>query len=276
MKGLVLALPERWAMANPAGGEEGDREEGPTIVAAKAATGRVLSLAVEGLDMLSGCAGIFGESLERAEMYVVRCLLTAKRNLVPVCSRRRSWFACRWVERLRILGLQRAAAHQQRDQVGSAQPQLISSRPAAAVEAVPAAPSTMPPVTALGVSRSSTTTTDTTGSGASTPTLESSFSHLQRSFSSDATTEPSVSTSDGRAEPMDADEDTRSQSSARVRKWEAQAAGTDVDGADAGLPAVGGTAGERGKKSRVASVNAATDRPAGSVAIQEMEMRDSP
>jgi hypothetical protein len=70
VKDLVLALPERWAMANPAGGEEGDREEGPTIVAAKAATGRVLSLAVEGLDMLSGCAGIFGESLERAEMCV--------------------------------------------------------------------------------------------------------------------------------------------------------------------------------------------------------------
>jgi hypothetical protein len=69
VKGLVLALPERWAMANPGGGG-GQEEEGPTISAAKAATGRVLSLAVEGLDMLSGCAAVFGESLERAEMYV--------------------------------------------------------------------------------------------------------------------------------------------------------------------------------------------------------------
>jgi hypothetical protein len=193
--------------------------------------------------------------------------------------------SCRWVERLRILGLQRAAAHQHRDQASSAQPQLISAGPLEAREGVPPAAFAMPPPTAFGASRSSTTTTtttDTTGSGASTPTLESSFSHLQQSISSDATTEPSVSTyggadgASGRAEPMDAEDEGRGMSSARVRKWESQAAGADIDGDNIELPAVGGTAGERGKKSRVASIDATVDRPAGPGAIQEMEMRESP
>ncbi|KAL7412366.1 transcription factor Opi1-domain-containing protein [Mrakia frigida] len=92
VRGFILHLPERWADANQRqmteGGGAGAAGTGaaggaPTTGVAKEAAGRVLTLAVESLDMLQGVAQVFGESLERAES---------------------------WIERLRVLGLQRQQA----------------------------------------------------------------------------------------------------------------------------------------------------------------------
>ena len=78
VRGFILHLPERWADANQRQmSQEGSSSTGaapaaggaPTTGVAKEAAGRVLTLAVESLDMLQGVAQVFGESLDRAERY---------------------------------------------------------------------------------------------------------------------------------------------------------------------------------------------------------------
>ena len=79
VRGFILHLPERWADANQRQMAQGGAATNgansapggaPTTGVAKEAAGRVLTLAVESLDMLQGVAQVFGESLERAERYV--------------------------------------------------------------------------------------------------------------------------------------------------------------------------------------------------------------
>lgn len=84
VRGFVLSLPERWQegtaqMLVPGEISPGGVDAGavavagslePTVGIARGAAGRVLVLAVESLDMLQGCAQVFGESLERAEACV--------------------------------------------------------------------------------------------------------------------------------------------------------------------------------------------------------------
>ncbi|KAG8935976.1 hypothetical protein FRC02_005172 [Tulasnella sp. 418] len=115
VRGFILLLPERWASAmqqqevgpstttgngsssgSPAAAsspssssislDDAPRGTAPTAGAALQATRRVLTLATESLDMLRGVTGVCKESLDRAET---------------------------WVERLRIVGIQR-----QREQAG--------------------------------------------------------------------------------------------------------------------------------------------------------------
>ncbi|CDZ96200.1 Transcription factor Opi1 [Phaffia rhodozyma] len=88
---FILGLPERWERANERlnreSGQSGELEAGVPGVQvgmARGAAGRVMTLAVESLDMITGLAQVFGESLERAEA---------------------------WIERLRILGPQRQQAN---------------------------------------------------------------------------------------------------------------------------------------------------------------------
>lgn len=232
VKGLVLALPERWAMANPGGGG-GQEEEGPTISAAKAATGRVLSLAVEGLDMLSGCAAVFGESLERAEMYVgFRFSTTFHCRLAKSLP-----FSHRWVERLRILGLQRAAAHsqaqqqqQQQSMTSPAPPHLLGSPTTGPSPHVLSLPSSLAPTPTF--QQSTTSTTD--DSGATTPTMESSFFSTGLSSSSRTT------------------EDGSGIRVRKGRKWSESS--PDSLGADGGEGVEGG-----GKRSRMGSLDGEED-----------------
>jgi hypothetical protein len=77
VRGFILHLPERWADANQRQMSQGGSAPAstapgapPTTGVAKDAAGRVLTLAVESLDMLQGVAQVFGESLERAERSV--------------------------------------------------------------------------------------------------------------------------------------------------------------------------------------------------------------
>lgn len=55
----------------------------PTTGVAKEAAGRVLTLAVESLDMLQGVAQVFGESLERAERFVSFFVPSSLRPFCP-------------------------------------------------------------------------------------------------------------------------------------------------------------------------------------------------
>ena len=67
---------------------------GPTEDAAE----RVLTFAVESLEMLKGVTTIFGESVEKAEASGLPSFLRASRT---------DDVRCRWIERLRIVGLDR-------------------------------------------------------------------------------------------------------------------------------------------------------------------------
>lgn len=92
VRSFILGLPERWERAN----ERLEREEGPRpaerptrhgvlVGTARGAAGRVMTLAVESLDMITGVAQVFGESLDRAESYVHHPLFPLERNLVNLC-----------------------------------------------------------------------------------------------------------------------------------------------------------------------------------------------
>jgi transcriptional repressor OPI1 len=73
----ILSLPGRWAnavqvqnrigSANGVEGSAGSRElELPTKTSTEEVAGRILTFAIEGLDMLKAVTSIFGESVERA------------------------------------------------------------------------------------------------------------------------------------------------------------------------------------------------------------------
>lgn len=71
----------------------------PTASAATRAAQHILTLATESLDMMRGVTGVVKESLDRADTYVVALFV----DLEVLMSTRH----CRWVERLRIIGVQR-------------------------------------------------------------------------------------------------------------------------------------------------------------------------
>ncbi|KAG8951818.1 hypothetical protein FRC04_005510 [Tulasnella sp. 424] len=99
LRSFILLLPERWANAMQQQEAEMNAMGGPASTpgetemaasTAERAAKRVLTLATESLDMMKGAAGVFKESLDRAEA---------------------------WVERLRVVGIQR---QRQRGQLASA------------------------------------------------------------------------------------------------------------------------------------------------------------
>ncbi|KAG9017114.1 hypothetical protein FRB90_001718 [Tulasnella sp. 427] len=99
VRNFILLLPERWANAMQQQEAEMDSVNGPASApagnemaasTAERAAKRVLTLATESLDMIRGATGVFKESLERADA---------------------------WVERLRVVGIQR---QRQRGQLPSA------------------------------------------------------------------------------------------------------------------------------------------------------------
>ncbi|KAF8316771.1 Opi1-domain-containing protein [Clavulina sp. PMI_390] len=82
VRSFILMLPERWTMAARA--DMGDpallqRDPngagGMSRSAAMAASGRVLTLATESLDMMRSVTSVFKDTLERAEAWVDRCVL---------------------------------------------------------------------------------------------------------------------------------------------------------------------------------------------------------
>ncbi|KAG8927181.1 hypothetical protein FRC00_002233 [Tulasnella sp. 408] len=99
LRSFILLLPERWANAMQQQEAEMITMNGPASTpgetelaasTAERAAKRVLTLATESLDMMRGATGVFKESLDRAEA---------------------------WVERLRVVGIQR---QRQRGQLASA------------------------------------------------------------------------------------------------------------------------------------------------------------
>lgn len=174
-------------------------------------------------------------------------------------------------------------------------PQLLSASATASPPSVHQ-PLALPRPASFSKSRTPTATTDTTDSSASTPTLESSFSFLQQSVSSAATTEHSPPALAGArhasgAEPMDAEDvvvgSPAGSSTGRVRKdrkWEASPESDDDGEGAAGV--AGDRTRDRGKKSRVGSVDGgslglqvaqdAPPLPAVTGEIEESEMRESP
>ncbi|KAG8914621.1 hypothetical protein FRC01_003990 [Tulasnella sp. 417] len=99
LRSFILLLPERWANAMQQQEAEMNAMGGPASTpgetemaasTAERAAKRVLTLATESLDMIRGATGVFKESLDRAEA---------------------------WVERLRVVGIQR---QRQRGQLASA------------------------------------------------------------------------------------------------------------------------------------------------------------
>ncbi|KZV96789.1 Opi1-domain-containing protein [Exidia glandulosa HHB12029] len=87
VRAFILHLPQRWAtrMQAPEGGPEMQLRPGqpPTAGVASAAAHRIMGLATESLDMMRSVTGVFKDSLDRAEA---------------------------WVERLRVVGIQRQHA----------------------------------------------------------------------------------------------------------------------------------------------------------------------
>jgi len=97
VRNIILLLPERWASAmqqqeaemssdQPLSSAPGVAEGGLAAATAQRAAKRVLTLAAESLDMMKSATGVFKESLDRADA---------------------------WVERLRIVGIQRRRQQQQ-------------------------------------------------------------------------------------------------------------------------------------------------------------------
>lgn len=105
----IDALPA----ASTPGAAGGDRR------ATQQAAERILTFAVESLDMLRSVTAIFSESVERADAYV------PSSSLPPILRLTRKR---RWVERLRIIGIQHRQ-RQQRATVGGSNP---TSNPSAA------------------------------------------------------------------------------------------------------------------------------------------------
>lgn len=126
VKAFILSLPARWATVNrapatssfggspaspsfspahgtPRGGAPGTSSQEMTAAATAQAANRVLTLAVESLDILRSVTVVVGESLDRADL---------------------------WVERLRMLGLQRKRQHEHEiGAIGGAPSQIESAAP---------------------------------------------------------------------------------------------------------------------------------------------------
>lgn len=122
VRSSILGLPERWAQAmqgvpnqpilaaNANGTETGassgpdneaDRQQATPMGTTQAAAERTLTFAVESLDMLRGVLNIFNDSVERADAYVQPVSIYVALANTVLCS---------WVERLRLVGLQRQQA----------------------------------------------------------------------------------------------------------------------------------------------------------------------
>lgn len=97
VRNFILTLPSRWASLNraPAEGAQGPLPPSASTVATEEAAKRILSLAMESLDMIRGVTTIVGDTLERAEV---------------------------WVERLRVVGVNQRRGNQAQITMGELQP----------------------------------------------------------------------------------------------------------------------------------------------------------
>ncbi|WAR60556.1 hypothetical protein PtB15_9B495 [Puccinia triticina] len=120
----ILGLPLRWAdaiqpslSAPSAHPPLGRHSKNATLLAA----GRVLTFAVESLDMLKALTAIFSESVERADASVSLSLSLLGLSLTHTLWLNVACFFGSWVERLRVIGIQhrnQQAKHERAGRLG--------------------------------------------------------------------------------------------------------------------------------------------------------------
>lgn len=108
VKATILSLPANWAKAvqkrsTPNGGVNGQASPlnaTSSLSCTQEAAERILSFAVEGLDAMDQVTRVCNDTIDRADTWVLVVFISFCR----VCSKY-TCIQCRWLERLRILGL---------------------------------------------------------------------------------------------------------------------------------------------------------------------------